>query len=168
MTMTPRIPMRAEELPQQRITLVVDLPACPPGFECHFDLDDSMPEAVRPKGSPRNTVYLGQVEWAWSPVHNRLDAYYLHRRGPFWLLWLRWQDENDWDLKWVWTLYAWGRGGRRVDPKTAAIHLLLAAWKGDTVMSGLDRFSWINEERLLSVEELTAIAREVWGGDTRT
>jgi hypothetical protein len=39
---------------------------------------------------PRSARYLGMVEWAWSPMHNRLDAYYLstnlHR--AHWILWL--------------------------------------------------------------------------------
>jgi hypothetical protein len=66
-----------------------------------------MPINIRPKGSPRNTQYLGSVEWADSPNHTRFDSYYLNPRGAYWLLWIGYQDENTWNWKWTWNLYAY-------------------------------------------------------------
>ena len=39
-------------------------------------------------------TYLGQVEWSWSPAHNRLDAYFLNRGRTHWSLWSRYWDDN--------------------------------------------------------------------------
>ena len=61
----PKIPMRPEDVPQQRVHLVVALPPRPPSFNVKCDFNHPMPDDVRPKGSPRKTTYLGSVEWAW-------------------------------------------------------------------------------------------------------
>jgi len=92
----------------------------------------------------------------------RADAYYLNRRKKHWLLWIGYQDENTWDWKWSWSLY--GYAPRRRDDETqAAIYLLMDAWRQEAANWGLKRFDWINEEGLLSVAEISAISREVWG-----
>jgi hypothetical protein len=165
MTRKPNIPIRYEDFPQQRVHLVVPLPPRPQGFHGKCDFHDPMPENVRPKGSPRNTLYLGSVEWAWSPVHSRCDSYYLNPRGPYWLLWITWQDENDWNLKWKWALYSYARK-KGVDEKSAAIYLLLDAWKAEAQKSSLDHFCLIDEAAYLSVEEISQIARIVWPDDS--
>ncbi len=84
------LPMSPSELPQQRIHEVVDLPERPKAFDCHVDYN------VRslPKNTSTNSTYLCQVEWAWSPMHNRLDAYYLHRGRSDWILWNKYWDDN--------------------------------------------------------------------------
>ena len=150
--------MSPSELPQQRIYEVVGLPERPERFEFNVDYDCS-PRGGAPKTGLRNSVYLCQVEWAWSPMHNRLDAYYLHRGRSAWSLWSRYWDDNEgrWDLACVGAVNLKGVG-----MKQAAIHLLLEFWKYDARESSLDRFHWINEEDYLSVSELEAIARVVW------
>ncbi len=70
----PRIPMRPEELPQQRLSLVVPLPPRPTGFAGTRDAPGSVPPSLK---MPRSARYIGQVEWAWSMINARLDAYYL-------------------------------------------------------------------------------------------
>jgi len=50
-----------------------------------------------------------------------------------------------------------------VSERQAAVHLLSEFWNFDTKESDVDQFHWINEEGYLSVADLAAIARVVWG-----
>lgn len=159
MSAAPRIPMRVEELPQQRVTLVVSLPARPEGFAGLA----TPPASTRPPARmPASARYIGQVEWAWSPVNTRIDAYYLstNRARTHWFLWLRLFDDNygRWDAP---QIYACALKGK-VDSTVAATYLLMDAWSADARQIELDRFHWINKACLLSVEELGAIGRVVW------
>ena len=158
----PKIPMRPEDVPQQRVHLVVPLSPRPPSFEGRCDFIDPMPDKVQPKGSPRITYYLGTVEWAWSPMHSRRDSYYINPRRSYWLLWTWKQNENDWNLSWKWTLHGYGPKRRGVGAKDAAIYLLLDVWKAQADDNDLEQYHWIDEAGLLSVEEISAIARVVW------
>ena len=99
MIRNPTIPMSPEELPQQRIYEVVDLPVRPEPFDCLVGYG-GVPDDIVSKHAPRSPLYLCQVEWAWSPMHNWLDAYYLHRGRSHWILWTRYWDDN-WG-KWEW------------------------------------------------------------------
>ena len=104
-------------------------------------------------------LYLCQVEWAWSPAHNRLDAYYLHRGLTHWVLWSKYWDDN-----WMkWEQVAVGCVPHRgVTQKQAAVYLLLEFWAFDAKESDVDHYHWINEGAYLSVADLMSIAREVW------
>ena len=86
MTSGPKIPMLPSELPQQRIHEVVELPVRPEPFDSKVGLWDYSSDMV-PKHRPRNPIYLCQVEWAWTPMHNRVAAYHLHRGRTHWSLW---------------------------------------------------------------------------------
>jgi hypothetical protein len=162
---TPKIPMSPDDVTQQRIRLVVQLPPRPASFYGACDSLRPMTEKDRPRGSPRNVWYLGSVEWAESPAHSRFDSYYLNPRGRHWLLWIRWRDDNDWSSRWKWTLYAYGpRKG--IDAKTAAIYLLLDAWKAEKENSFLEHFFLVDEAGFLSIEEILEISRNVWPDDS--
>ena len=157
----PKIPMTPDDVPRQRVHLVVALPPRPKMFQGFCDFVSPMPSEVRPKGSPRKMEYLGSVEWARGPRESRFDSYYLNPRGSYWLLWIRWQDENDWNLSWKWTLYAYG-SRKSVDAKTAATYLLLDAWSAERDSLDLEHYFLIGETGLLSVEEISEVARNVW------
>lgn len=157
----PRIPMLPEQVIPQLIHAVMELPPRPRGFAGQCDFADPMPDEIRPRGNPRTPTYLFTVEWKWSEHHDRLDSYYLSRRKGHWLLWIGWDDENDWDRSWRWALYAWAPT-RRVPPKVAACCLLIDAWKSETLNRGLDHFNLIDDVGLLSVPEIFAMARAVW------
>ena len=158
MTREPKIPMSPDALPQQRIHEVVGLPERPEPFDCHVGYG-AVPADVIPKSGPRSPIYLAQVEWAWSPMHNRLNAYYLHRGRTHWLLWSRSWDDN-WG-KWEWTAIACV-GKKGVSEHQAAVHLLIEFWKFDAKEGDVDQYHWINEAEYLPVAELSAIARCVW------
>ena len=161
MTREPKIPMLPTELPQQRIHEVVSLPARPTEFSSFVNYGD-MPEGTVSKNPPRNAIYLCQVEWAWSPAHNRLDSYYLNKGRTHWSLWSRYLDDNGYPWKWIWVpVGCVPLAG--LDDRTAATHLLIDFWRFDAKEGDVDQFHWINEDSYLSIAELAAIAREVWG-----
>jgi hypothetical protein len=158
MTHEPKIPMRPEDLPQQRIHEVVGLPGRPAEFNFAVGYGcvskDSLPEA-----GISSATFLCQVEWAWSPMNNRIDAYYLHRGRSDWSLWTKYWDDD---------CGKWEPGGlgtvnrRGVNQKQAATYLLLEFWKFDAQDTYVDCYHWINQNGYLSVAEVSAIAREVW------
>lgn len=93
-------------------------------------------------------------------MHNRIDAYHLHRGRTHWSFWSKYWDDN-WG-RWDWI--ALGCVHRRdVSERQAAVYLLLDFWQEQTDEEDLDHFHWINTEAYLSVAEVMAIAREVWG-----
>ena len=159
MTSEPKIPMSPEELPQQRIHEVVALPKRPEPFDCLVGYG-VVSDDIIPKSGPRSPEYLAQVEWAWSPMHIRLDAYYLHSGRKHWLLWSRYWDDN-WG-KWGWTVVGCV-GKKGVSERQAAVYLLVEFWKEEAEKSDVDQFHWINEDGYLSIADLAAIARVVWG-----
>ena len=94
-------------------------------------------------------------------MSTRLDAYYLQGRRGFWVLWMRYLEGR---FTWEWA--AVGCVKRKgVGEREAAIHLLLEYWKFQAGEDGLDHFHWINEAAYLSVADVMAIAREVWGSN---
>jgi len=159
MTKNPTIPMTPGARPTQYLNEVVSIEPRPDPFDFLAGYD-VVPKDMRPKGPPRAAIYLGQVEWAWSPMHNRIDAYYLHRGRSLWILWTRYWDDN-WG-QWGWMTVACVPK-RDITQRQAAVHLLLEYWKELATEDTLDHYHWINEEASLSVSDLTAIAREVWG-----
>ena len=75
-----------------------------------------------PKSMGRNASYLCQLEWAWSPVHMRLDAYYISRGRTHWILWKKFYDDN-WDK---WEDFPKARCARKKLGERDAAMLLLA------------------------------------------
>lgn len=154
----PTIPMSPTQLPQQKLSLVVDIPVRPQPFLSIVGYD-AVPEEARPKRGPSNPTYLGQVEWVWGRWNERLDAYYIHRGRKYWILW-SWSYDDNWS-RWEWFAAACVPRGT-IPEKVAAIHLLIDILRLEAAGDGLDCFHWINEVGLLDVAEWHAIAREVW------
>jgi hypothetical protein len=124
-------------------------------------LDTDEFAALEPATMPRSARYVAQVEWAWSPMHMRIDAYYismdrLHRR---WVLWNKPYDDN-WGC---WSEPHIMAAALRcsLDVEIAAKLLVLHAWSAGRE-TGLGRFHWVNEEGLLASGELNEIASIVW------
>jgi len=166
MIRTPKIPMKPGALPQQRINLVISLPDRPEEFDfaVGYDCLPTLGSSRRPW--PRDAVILVQAEWAETPMHNGISAFYIERRRRHWILWNRTYDDNNWTPRWRWT--AVGHCLRKgIERKAAAVHLLIEFWRHDGSAPG-DSGHWINEPGMLSVEELRAIARVVRStGDRR-
>ena len=158
MTKKLHIPMSPTELPQQRIHEVLEFAERPEPFDCIVGYG-AVPTSAIPKNGPSSPIYLAQVEWAWSPMHSRVSAYYLHRGRSHWVLWLRSYDDNYgcWDWQAIGCVPKKG-----VSQRQAATFLLMEMWKHEISDGGLDQFHWINENEYLSVAELMAIARAIW------
>lgn len=85
--------MRPADLPHQRLYLVKGVPITPPGWA---PLETAALDTYKNARMPRSARYVGQVEWAWSPMHMRISAYYvsMDRAHRHWLLWTKAYDDN--------------------------------------------------------------------------
>ncbi len=159
----PKVPMTPETLPQQRLTAVRDLPPRPEGLVFEHE-GRPRPRALQRARFPREANFLCQVEWAWSPMHNAIHSHYLCTRRDYWIIWVRWLDDEFWPPRWRWWFQGWARRVKGVDERTAAFHLLADLWREQRDDQGYDHFHWINEEGEFDAADLAAIGRAVWEG----
>ena len=87
MVKKPELPMSPSRLPKQRIVPLADLPGRPEPFKSVVGYEKK-PRGVRLRDGPSKPTYLGQVEWAWSSMNQRIDAYCLHKGRHYWMLWI--------------------------------------------------------------------------------
>lgn len=153
-----RAPLSPAELPQQRITKVVDLPERPEGFAPVAGYDLPL-DGIAPKRRPEEMLFLGGAEWAWSPAHGRIEGYYLHGGRSYWILYKRDIENDDPEFEWRVGAYVAKRG---VDARLAAVHLMIARWRIEAD-DGLDQFHWLTHEGFLSASDWRAISGAVWG-----
>ncbi len=153
---TPVIPMLPEALPQQHVVGVLGLPVSPDDIEAHLYTRPARKLPIHPS---KNAKYLCQVEWAWSPAHSRISAYYLHKGRTCWVLWNQYYDDN-WG-RWDWNSVA-SVPRKGSSEFQAAVHLLRSAWQKEYKEDLLDRYHWINDEGLLQVAHIEAISRLTW------
>ena len=100
------------------------------------------------------------VEWAWSPISNRIANYYINPKPWGWAFWDNILDDHTVPWSWWWNFIAYS-GNTEADERTIAAHMLLEAWK-DEANELLDHYHWINNTGCLEVEDIKAIARKVW------
>lgn len=159
MTVYKSIPMSPQALPQQRLYPVPDLGVAPrlaisngvPGL-------DGIPHKI-----PRGADSIAQVEWAWSPMHNRIDAYHISMdtTRTRWVLWHSCFDDSGWE--WCWEVVSALSSPRKgVSRRQAAIAMLEHFWREEIDVIKLDQYHWINDADLLDVGDLAEIARRVW------
>jgi hypothetical protein len=153
--------MTPAQLPQQRVYLVRGVPEPPAGWT---PLDFEALGHLGATRMPRSARYVGQVEWAWSPMNMRISAYYvsMDRTRRHWLLWTRAYDDN-WG-RWMEPALKVAARGCGLDAKTAAKLLLVHTWSLERD-DGLDSFHWVNEADLLEAGEFNEISTAVWGDD---
>jgi len=158
------IPMSPDALPQQRLYLVPDMGA-------NLDslcISKGVPgEEGIPSKLPRRAAPIAQVEWAWSPMHNRIDYYHISMDSnrSRWVLWHSCFDDSGYRWRWeLMSAISTARAG--VSKRTAAIALLYHFWRKETENMDLDHYRWINYAGLLTVGEISEIARSVWGADS--
>ena len=150
--------LHPSEKPNEHIYPVTGIPARPDGLCTQVTWDESTrkyyPEA------PDQTLYLGALEWAWSPWHNRLDSYYLSFTDDHWLLFDHALFDGD---EWYWEWYLFG-----VAPKIAADERAVGFWmlhdilKSDLDCWETDHFHIISGEGLLRVNDFDEIGDLVW------
>mgnify|MGYP001201834585 FL=1 len=160
-----KIPMSPAELPQQKLYEVKALPKWPVG--CGVMLLGGQVENTLP-GIPntpnKESIPLAQVEWSWSPMNARVDAYELHKGKEHWLLWCGGPDDNASTYISNWYAVAC-MPIKDISQEDAAKFLLLAYWETEYVDRSLDRYHWINRADALSVSDIQSIANEVWSLD---
>ena len=159
MVKKPHIPMSPSQLPEQRIVPLADLPDRPEPFESVVGYEEK-PPGVRLCNGPKKPTYLGQVEWAWSSMNERIDAYYLHKGRRHWMLWRRWFDDN-WE-EWHWTPIGYVPRDQATE-RQASVHLLADFWRFEQ-RKGQERYHWINETGKLSSSAMRTIGLWVWPG----
>ena len=99
------------------------------------------------------------MEWAWSPTHESINAYYLHKGRRHWVLWLYWYDDN-WE-KWEWTSVGYVPRAQ-ASGREAAIYLMIDWWRSERSERNFDHFHWINETGYLSAGEWRMVGLSVW------
>ena len=108
-------------------------------------------------------MLICSAEWAWSPMHNRIDNYYLGRRKNRWLLWNNWVNDNEIPWAWNWDYLSYTENAGRADIETIAAHLLLNYWRAQVTDGELyDQPHWINHDGILDIPMIYAIQRGIW------
>jgi len=154
------VPMLPEQIPQQRLNEVVNLPAKPNDLKVYVDNDVPL-KINRPVAWPRKLIYLCGVEWAWSPAHNRMDHYYLNLKPNYFFLWNHYLDDLSIPWKWEWLFLSYASKCKG-DLKAISTHMLLKYWETECEDQGLDHYHFIGNTGLLNVEDIQALAREIW------
>jgi hypothetical protein len=153
------VPMAPEQLPQQRIVEVVTLPPTPPDLEIVTDCRE-LEDFPISHDQPLTSTFLIALEWAWSPMNNRLQGFSLEAHDDYWLLWSYFVDfvENDYH-PWVLTAVSTESG---LDERSAAVHLLTAALIEGKEVDYLDRYHWIADSGLITPADMREIGLRVW------
>ena len=95
-------------------------------------------------------------------MNNRIANYYINQKPWGWAFWDNWLNDHDVPWSWWWNFLAYS-GRTKADEKTIAAYMLMASWKDEAEDQYLDHYHWINNTGCLDVEDVQAIAREVWG-----
>lgn len=155
------IPMTPNSRPGQRLNQVVSLPEKPVDLDVSLVWENPIQGKHFPKGTPRKLTFICSVEWAWSPMNNRIANYYINPKPWGWALWDNVLDDHSVPWSWWWDFVAY-TGKTNADEKTIATFMLLESWKGEAAHQMLDHYHWINDTGCLDVEDIQAIARQVW------
>ena len=78
-----------------------------------------------------------------------------------WAMWNNVLVDHSVSWSWWWNFIAYS-GKTTADEKTIATYMLLECWKDEAEHQMLDEYHWINDTGCLEVEDIQAIAREVW------
>ncbi len=143
---------------EHRPDLAGTAPVRPSGWSAKVGAPDGH---IGPTEKPHSARHLGQVEWSWSPMHSRLDAYYLSldRSRTRWLLWLRPFDDN-WG-RWEPAAVVAHAPRARLAAEVAGKLLLMDYWTS-MAAQGTGRFHRINEPGIFDAAELRELARTAW------
>ena len=160
----PVVPLSPSLLPQQRLYEVKRLPEWPSGVRPVVGYPGELGVPDLPKRRSRHAICLCQAEWAWTPDHDRLEAYYLARSRRYWLLWRGLHNDETTPWSWEWGIVALVPH-KGVEERTAASLLLASYWGFQRDDSHLDRYHWLNDTAYLDVGDVEAIARAVWGDE---
>ena len=148
------IPMSPELLPRQKLNEVVTVPELPKGLAPKVEWVEPLLRDP-PRASPRKLTFLFSVEWSWSPMHHRIDNYYLNPRRTGWLLWNNWVNDGTMPWSWHWLLILCKRVSLM---KRLLLFISSGLWQCEQEHQMPSEYHWINTG-LLNVEEIQAIAK---------
>ena len=156
-----KITLNPQDFPQQTLYEIKKFPKWPEGCGVRFlnTCEHELPGI--PAAPDEDSVPLAQVEWAWSPMHARVDAYQIHRGDDHWLLWCGGPDENSSIDITNWFAVAF-MAANGLSQRDAAMFLLDAFWMFERSCNSLGRYHWINRADALPVGDLQCIANQVW------
>lgn len=123
------------------------------------------PEGLPEK--PTTVCYLGAIEWAWSPMHSRLDSYYLSYNDDYLLMYLHLLDYGVRPCTWEWCLYAVATKAAG-DARSIGFWMVHDLLKADSNTHELDPFHLISDEGALSVSDFNQIKELAWEEDDET
>lgn len=151
--------IRPSEKPTEYAYEVRSIPPRPGGLKTVLAWDlKAWPSDV--PAEPEKVLYLGALEWTWSPSHSRFDSYYLAFTDEVWVIYLH-EFSDGCGGTWDWYPYS---TSLRVDADVYA----LAFWmiydllKADSGIHELDRFHLVSAQGLLSVGDFKNIGDLVW------
>ena len=144
----------------KRFNTFVSFPKRPKNL--HPEIEQDKPLLTRPStAAPRKRIFLFSAEWAWSPMNNRLNHFYLNPNQTGWLLWSNYTEDGNPPWTWHWELLAYG-SRCKAHEKTIATHLLLEFWKWEAEHNLAGHYDKVSRSGLFSTAEVNTIARKVW------
>lgn len=169
----PPIALHPSELPQQKLTLVREVPEFPKDWL--FTFDDHQGDLIKAQGS---SEFLCSLEWAWSPMHDRLQSWVATKSkcGEFILLTTGFFNEDalyglcdengnpvDADAEpWIFQEIGFCKVHPHLSFKDHALLCLIESLREEISYSEIDEYHWINSQGLLSCSDIAAVARVVW------
>ena len=127
--------------PNEHIYLVTGNPERPAGLSTQVIWEDESIREHHPE-IPDQALYLGALEWAWSPAHNRLDSYYLSYTDDHWLLFDHALFDGD---EWYWEWHRFGVAPKiDSDERAVGFWMLLDILKSDLNCWETDHFHIIS------------------------
>ena len=115
---------------------------------------------------PKSATFLCQVEWAWSPMNNRVADYYLSQdtTRTKWVLWSSLLNDHERPWRWYTIDSVQVLPRRGISKETAAMVLLTTYFEWQERAELLDRYHWINSEGFLDVGDIQLTADIAWNG----
>ena len=146
--------------PIESIFLVRNIPERPIGLETKTTWDrNTFPDGQPDEPDP--ALYLGALEWSWSPMHSRMDSYYLSCNRDYWMIFMHLLEDGSSSWEWSWYLYA-------IAPKVSGDDRSIGFWmihdllKHDAGIHEVDAFHLVSAEGLLTVGDYENIGQLVW------
>ena len=148
--------------PNERLYAVKKIPVRPTNLSVSMSWSqDIWPKDLPEEPSP--ALYLGSLEWAWSPMHSRLDSYYLSYTEAKWLVFLHNLEDGGFERDWIWDWYLYAIADRVLgDEEAISFWLIHDLLQNDFRCHDIDHFHLISDTGLLSVGDFKNIGQLVW------
>lgn len=161
MTKQPGPLMDVTNLPQQRLYSVPEIPRHL--FGTKVEIAEAGDPGV-PKKIPRGAWFILQVEWAWSPMSNRIANYHisLDTAKKRWVLWESFLSDEQVPWRWYSVSEVKLIDKKDVTREDAAVVLLKSCWERSKDCERLDHYHWINKTGLIGVGAVAEIGKLVW------